>query len=59
MNKDLLDELEEIIRMYWQEEKDHWEELECPDKHIFLSVNAIKNWLIAQHKGDKDEVSKT
>lgn len=47
------------MRVYWQQEKDHWEEADCPDDHVFLKLNAIKNWLIGQHKGDKDEVNKT
>ena len=57
--EDLKEVLNGIVRVYWQQEKDHWEEADCPDDHVFLKLNEIKNWLIGQHKGDKDEVNKT
>tara|TARA_Y100001973_G_C4975720_1_gene221793 strand:- start:245 stop:406 length:162 start_codon:yes stop_codon:yes gene_type:complete len=51
--EDLKEVLNAIVRVYWQQEKDHWEEADCPDDHIFLKLNAVKNWLIGQHKGGK------
>ena len=43
-------DLEKLITMYWQIEKDHWEENDNPEDHIFHSFNNIKNYLIGRKK---------
>ena len=47
--------LKRIIMMYWQEEKTHWESLDNPEDHIFMSLNEVKNYIIAKEKEAKDE----
>ena len=41
--------------MYWQEEKTHWESLDNPEDHIFMSLNEVKNYIIDKEKEAKDE----
>ena len=28
-------DINRLVEMYWQMEKDHWEEADCPDDHVF------------------------
>ena len=51
-------DLKRIVMMYWQEEKTHWESLDTPSDHIFLSLNTVKNYLIGEEGDEKDEQSK-
>tara|TARA_R100001463_G_scaffold102573_1_gene156998 strand:- start:603 stop:770 length:168 start_codon:yes stop_codon:yes gene_type:complete len=44
-------DLEYIIDMYWQVEKEHWEELDNPSDHIFNNLNNVKNFLIGRNNG--------
>jgi hypothetical protein len=42
--------LKRVVDMYWDIEKNYWEDTAPPhrkdkDRHIFLSINNIKNWL--------------
>ena len=48
--KNLNKDLKRIVMMYWQEEKNHWESLENPSDHVFLSLNRVKNYLIEEEK---------
>ncbi len=48
------DDLEYIIDMYWQVEKNHWEELNTPSEHIFNNLNNVKNFLIGRKNDKKD-----
>jgi hypothetical protein len=47
--------LKRIVMMYWQEEKNHWESLDNPEDHIFMSLNKVKNYIIGKEKEAKDE----
>lgn len=34
-----------IVDYMWEDENQHWQELEQPENHIFNSVDILKNWL--------------
>ena len=53
--KNLNKDLKRIVMMYWQEEKDHWESLDTPSDHIFLSLNNVKNYLIGERKANEKD----
>ena len=38
-------DLNRLVDMYWQIEKDHWEEAGNPKDHIFNAINNLKNYL--------------
>ena len=46
INKSLVKDLKYIVDMNWEEERRHWDELGCPDKHVYHSLNNIRNYLI-------------
>lgn len=37
--------LNQLVDMYWQMEKNHWEETSKPEDHIFHQLNNIKKYL--------------
>ena len=39
-------DLNRIVVMYWQEERNHWDSTDTPEDHIFHSINNVKNYLI-------------
>jgi len=48
-----MNSLVNVINYMWQDEKDNWEEIGCPDNHIFHEVNNIKNWITgSKEKGN-------
>tara|TARA_Y100001963_G_scaffold127_1_gene177 strand:- start:80 stop:409 length:330 start_codon:yes stop_codon:yes gene_type:complete len=46
IDESLARNLQDIVDMHWEEERKHWDELECPDKHIYHSLNNLRNFLI-------------
>lgn len=48
----LEDDLHKLVDMYWQQEKDHWEEDNNSDEHVFHAFNNIKNYLIGRENGE-------
>ena len=46
IDESLVHNLQDIVDMHWEEERKHWDELECPDKHIYHSLNNLRNFLI-------------
>ena len=50
--EDLKEVLNGIVRVYWQQEKDHWEEDNNSDEHVFHAFNNIKNYLIGRKNGE-------
>lgn len=50
------DDLDKLVDMYWQQEKDHWEEANNPDDHIFHAFNNVKNYLIGRKNGNRDSL---
>ena len=45
MSKETMGHLELLIEYLWTEEHKHFEESDRPEKHIFVDVKAIKEWL--------------
>ena len=43
-----LKRLNRLVEMYWQIEKDHWEEDGNPEDHIFHAINNLKNYLVGK-----------
>ena len=43
-------DINRLVEMYWQMEKDHWEEDGNPENHIFHALNNLKNYLIGKSK---------
>lgn len=37
--------LNQLVDMYWQMEKNHWEETDKPEDHIFHQIDNIKKYL--------------
>ena len=52
--KRLHKDLKRIIMMYWARERNHWDELENPEEHIFISLNNVRNYLISKEKKDDE-----
>ena len=53
LSKKTMNSLVNVINYMWQDEKDNWEEIGCPDNHIFHEVNNIKNWITgSKEKGN-------
>ena len=47
-------DLQRITDMFWQIEKNHWEETGTDnDNHIFINLNNIKNWLEGQRRDNE------
>lgn len=52
IDEHLLDCLKEIVEIYWEGERKHWDELENPGKHIYHSISYVRNYLISlKNKG--------
>jgi hypothetical protein len=43
-------DIDKLVEMYWQIEKNHWEEDGNPEDHIFHAINNLKNYLIGRKK---------
>lgn len=39
------------------EEQDDWEQNDCPDDHIWLSIRTVRDWLWPEEKGKGDHHS--
>ena len=49
-------DLQRVVDMYWNAEKKDWEYKGADnDRHIFLSLNNIKNWLIGYRKNKGEQ----
>ena len=48
MNEEMKEAMKDIVLFYWATEQKHWEELHCPDKHIFVKLDFIKHQLIGR-----------
>ena len=47
-------DLQRIVNMFWDIEKNHWEEGGTnDDNHIFLNLNNVKNWLERQRRDNE------
>jgi len=44
----LHNDIQKIVDMWWDIEKDNWEEAGTPNNHIFLSLNNLKNYLYSE-----------
>jgi len=44
--------LNDIIDMYYEEEKKHWIELFRPDDHIFIKLDTMKHYLRSKKNGN-------
>ncbi len=38
----MLEKIKKVIEYLWVDEENHWEESDCPDKHIFQTLKEIK-----------------
>lgn len=38
-------DIEDLIKYLWYDEKQHYEENEKPKDHIFLKIKRLDNWL--------------
>ena len=46
IDESLEKDLKDIVDMSWEEERRHWDEVGCPKKHIYHSLNNLRNFLI-------------
>ena len=47
-------DFQRITDMFWQIEKNHWEETGTDDdNHIFINLNNVKNWLEGQRRNNE------
>tara|TARA_R100000742_G_C4188624_1_gene21420 strand:- start:169 stop:345 length:177 start_codon:yes stop_codon:yes gene_type:complete len=46
IKKALIRDLEILVKHYWQTERLEWDSLDAPKKHIFHSINNVRNFLI-------------
>ena len=47
------DDMHRIVHLLWEKEKERWERNGTPNNHIFISINNMKNYLVAERKREE------
>ncbi len=51
MKPELLVDLEDLIQYVWEDEEKNWEEAGRPEKHIFITIKRLNDYLADGTKG--------
>lgn len=42
---ELLNDIEQVVKYLWEDERKNWEEADMPENHIFHSINRLNTFI--------------